>query len=280
MSGVSYQEGSWVEPLSGGAFHYRVWRPPIIRRLLVVIHGFGEHGGRYDSFARALAEQGICVAAPDLWGHGRSSGKRGDIVSVARCVDDCRKLTEEVFMSLAGQRQYALFGHSFGGLAVIRWALDAPPALQRTIIQSPLIEIGFSLPWWKVFAARLLVRFWPSCSFGMNLDVSALSHDPAVVETYRTDPLVHNAMSARTYIELLNARVDAFRRAHTLSTPVLLLCGAADRIISVSQAQRWFDRLTCEKRQVVFPGSYHELHHEAVSGEVLRLTGEWVLTDV
>jgi len=246
----------------------------------VVIHGFGEHGGRYEAFGRALAGQGICVAVPDLWGHGRSSGRRGDIISVARCVDDCRKLAEAVFMPLAGQHQYALFGHSFGGLAAIRWALEAPPALRRLIIQSPLIEVGFPLPWWKVFAARLLARSWPTCSFNMNLEVSALSHNPEVVNAYRTDPLVHNAMSARSYTAFLAARDDALQRAYALRTPVLLFCGAADRIISVSQAQRWFDRLTCEKRQVMFPGSYHELHHEAVSGEVLRLTGEWVLADV
>lgn len=279
MSEISCQEGSWREPSSWGALHYRVWRPAAIRRLLVVIHGFGEHGGRYEAFGRALAGQGICVAVPDLWGHGRSGGRRGDIISVSRCVDDCRKLAEAVFMPLAVQRQYALFGHSFGGLAAIQWALEAPAALRRLIIQSPLIEVGFPLPWWKVFAARLLARFGPACSFKMNLEVSALSHNPEVVNAYRTDPLVHSAMSARSYTAILAARDDALQRAHALRTPVLMLCGAEDRIISLEASQRWFDRLVCEKRQVVFPGSYHELHHEAVSGEVLPLIGEWVLAD-
>ena len=111
----------------------------------------------------------------------------------------------------------------------------------------------------------------------MDLDAEMLSHDSAVAQAYRTDPLVHNAMSARSHRSILQTRDEAFARAGELQVPVLLLCGSADRIVSVEAAQRWFGLLRGERRCVVFPDAYHELHHETVRDDVLRLIGDWAL---
>ena len=278
MSGVSSLEGWWIERPSGRKLWYRCWRPPTAARaLLVIVHGFGEHGGRYETFAAALAEQRIWVAAADLWGHGRSEGRRGDSSRVADYVRQARRITEELFLPQSGLRGYALFGHSFGGLLAILWALDHPQGLQRVVVQSPLLEVGFPIPSWKVAAARLLTHCWPTFLFPMNLDASALSRDQAVVRGYQADPLVHHVMSARVYCSLLQARQEAFARSAECHAPVLLLCGSADRVISVEAARRWFDRLRGEKRCLVFPECYHELHHEPVWTEVVRVVMGWVL---
>ena len=278
MTEVSSQEGSWVDPVSRRIFRYRSWRPAHVRHLVVLVHGFGEHGGRYQPFAQALAAQGLYVAVPDLWGHGRSGGRRGDLGQVENCVRQVWSMTQEVFLPTSGQTRYALFGHSFGGLAAIVWALHHPGNLRCLIVQSPLIEVGFPLPCWKTASATLLAHVWPAFSFSLRLDVGALSRDPVVVQAYRTDPLVHGSMSVRTYYSVSRTRDEVCARAHTLQLPVLLLCGTADRIISVPQAQRWFDRLTCEKRSVIFPDAYHELHHETVRAEAARLVLEWIET--
>ena len=278
MSEVAASEGSWTEPSSGRVLSYHLWKPTIPRALLILVHGFGEHSGRYHGFAEALAEQGICVAAPDHWGHGRSGGRRGDIIDVTQGVNDTLKLTAGVFLPASSQTQYALFGHSFGGLVAIRWAMDQPPNLRSIVVQSPLLEVGFPIPASKRMTAALLAWCWPTCTLSMNLDIRALSHDPSVADAYRMDPLVHNAMSARSYRSILRTRDLAFAHAGALRVPVLLLCGAEDRIISVAEARRWFDQLTCEKRLVMFPHCYHELHHEPVRDEVLQLVREWVLS--
>ena len=277
MSEISSQEGSWVEPSSRRALFYRVWRPASPSHLLVVIHGFGEHSGRYQRVAQGLAGEGLCVAAPDLWGHGRSGGRRGDIASVGQCEHDCRAMTEQAFLPMVGQRSYSVLGHSFGGLVAIQWALANPQGLRRVVIQSPLLEAAFPIPRWKVLAAHLLAGCWPTFPFRMNLDVNALSHDPGTVSAYQNDPLVHNAMSARSYMAILQARDDALARAHTMKVPTLLLTGAADRIVSLECAQRWFKLLPCEKQNRTFPGCYHELHHEAVFDDVVRLVREWTV---
>ena len=277
MTGVACLEDLWTEPSSGRTFSYRLWKPTSPRVLLILIHGFGEHSGRYQPFAQALAEQGICVAAPDLWGHGRSGGKRGDIANLTQCVTELLTLTTEVFLPASSQTQYALFGHSFGGLAALQWALDHPPNLRCVVAQSPLLEVGFPIPSWKRVTAVWLARCWPTYSLSMNLDVGALSHDPSVVDAYRADPLVHNAMSTGTYRSILQTKDLMFAHAGEFQVPMLLLCGAEDRIISIPEAQRWFEQLTCEKRIVMFPGCYHELHHEPVRDEVIQLVREWVL---
>ena len=279
MSEVVYREGLWTTPASQRTFSYRVWRPTTTRALLVVLHGFGEHSWRYHAVAETLVEEGFYVAAPDLWAHGRSGGVRGDLGDVPRCVAEIRRLTEEVFLPEAGQTHYGVFGHSFGGLAAIHWAVTAPPALRRVSVQSPLLEVGFPIPCWKRMAVSLLAGMWPTYSLSMNLDAEALSHDASIVQAYRSDPLVHNAISAWTYRSILRTRDEAFANARAIRVPVLLLCGTADRIISVAAAQRWFEQLACEKQYVAFPGSYHELHHEAVRDEVVRLVGQWTLAE-
>ena len=277
MSGITSWEGAWVEPYSKRHLGYRFWRPSSVHRLVVMIHGFGEHGGRYEEFARGLAEEGIAVGAADLLGHGRSDGRRGDVERIDDYVKHTEAIAREVFLPESGQARYVLFGHSFGGLAAILLAMTSPPDLQAVVVQSPLLEAGFPIPRWKTVAAAWLAGWWPTYSFSMNLDTSALSHDPRVVEAYRADPLVHNVMSARTYGAIFRARDAALEGAARLRVPVLLLSAAEDRIVSLEASQRWFERLRCEKRFVLFPGSYHELHHEAARDEVVRLVREWAL---
>ena len=274
---IAVDEGSWSEPSSKRSLAYRIWRPSALKALVVIVHGFGEHGGRYATLAQALARQGLCVAIPDLWAHGRSGGRRGDIGSVDQVARDCQALTEQCVLPATGQRRYAVFGHSFGGLVAILWALQQPAALDRLVVQSPLLEVGFPIPRWKTAAAWILATCWPSFALSMDLDTAALSRDPIVGQAYRADPLVHNRMSAGAYCSLLRARDEALRRAAELRVPTLVLCGSADRIIAVDVARRWFEQLCCEKRLVMFPEGYHELHQDLVKDEVERTIAAWLL---
>lgn len=186
-------------------------------------------------------------------------------------------MTEAVFLPTSRQTSYALFGHSFGGLAAIQWAMTRPVRLTRVVIQAPLLDVGFPIPAWKRLAGELMARCWPACPFSMALDVNALTRDPDVVRAYAADPLVHRTISAGTYRSILQTGMQALAHAEAIQVPTLLLYGTADRIISVAAARRWFDRLTCTKRCVALPDCYHELHHEPVREAVFRLVRDWAL---
>jgi alpha-beta hydrolase superfamily lysophospholipase len=278
MSQPSCREGVLALPLLG-RISYRFWQSDQPQALLVLLHGFGEHGGRYLPFAEALCGRGISVVAPDFWAHGRSEGAKGDLGDVGRRVEELRTLVEQVWLPESGQSRYALFGHSFGGLAAAYWAVQAPPGLSRVVLQSPLFEVGFPLPRWKTVAAWVLSACWPKFKFALNLDIGALSRDAAIGDAYRRDPLVHNVMTAGTYVSLLRTRDRTLARAAECRAPVLLLCGTGDRIISVDAALAWFERLSGQKRLVEFTEAFHELHHEPVRQDVIELTADWVLAD-
>jgi alpha-beta hydrolase superfamily lysophospholipase len=110
----------------------------------------------------------------------------------------------------------------------------------------------------------------------LGLDVTQLSHNPAVVQAYREDTLVHHRMTARAYHEMLGAADAALAQPADIAVPTLLLYGEEDHIVSVPSAQRWFEALHCRKRSAGFRDAYHELHHEMVREEVLRLVREWI----
>jgi alpha-beta hydrolase superfamily lysophospholipase len=256
-----------------------MWRPERPQALVVGLHGFGEHGGRYEALGQALAQRGVCVAVPDLWGHGRSQGRRGDIPSPAGLIRQLQELTAVVFLSAAGQASYALFGHSFGGLLAIQWALDHPAPLGSVVLQSPWLDTGFPIPRWKTALALGLAGWWPSVGVPLGLPVDALSRDPAVQAAYRADPLVHRWITVRTYQAIRAMQEEAPAQVDVFTTPLLLILGAEDRIISVAAAERWFARLGGERQAVMFPGCFHEVHHEgeAARARVAELIRDWVL---
>lgn len=276
MKDAEYEENNWAIPGSKEHIHYRFWKPRQAQGLLVVIHGFAEHGGRYLPVAEHLAGQGFCVAVADLPGHGLSSGSRGDIPDVASGTALFTTLTEQVFLPSSGQSAYSLYGHSFGGLFAIRWAMNNPKRLKQLVVQSPLLETAFHIPTLKKVLARLVSFCYPATTFTMDLDAKALSHDPAIVEQYRKDPLVHNKMTARCYWSILATRDVIMANPKGITQPTLLLYGTEDRVVDVGYAQRWFDSLSCKKQCRIFPGAFHELHHEPVRGEVLEAVASWV----
>jgi len=132
--------------------------------------------------------------------------------SVSAAAHDIWRMTAERFLPESGLAEWALFGHSFGGLVAILVALTHPVGLTRLVVQAPLLEVGFRVPRWKTAAVAALGRCWPTLSLPMHLDAGRLSHDPLIAPAYRADPLVHNTMSARAYRAIRQARDEAFKR--------------------------------------------------------------------
>ena len=276
MSTVQTDEGFFRNPTSDHSLFYRLWQPAASKALVVIVHGFGEHSGRYAALAHALAQRQLAVACADLWGHGRSAGRRGDSERFGQYLDDLEALTAQTFLPRTRKEGFAIFGHSFGGLAAIHWALRNPQRLRCLMLQSPLLGVGFPVPRWKARLAELIRRWWPTLAFPTGLDPRGLSHDPAVVQRYRDDPLIHDRITLRSYDALETAMQQGIEQATRIATPTLLLYGSEDHVISLTACQAFAAQLTCEKRVIDFPDCYHELHHEPALPRVIEEISGWV----
>ncbi len=240
--------------------------------VLAIVHGYGEHIGRYQDFASWLATHGWTVVAGDLPGHGRSPGRRGHIASFSQYLEAVARLLEAAEDQSPGKP--VLLGHSLGGLITARYAELSPDSLAGLILSSPFLGLALPVPAWKRGLARLLSRLWPGFSLPSGIEPRFLSHDPRVVAAYRDDSLVHHVATARWFQETLAAQAAALRDAGSIRVPVLIIQGEEDHLARVSATREFATR--CGSEDIIlrlYPGLYHELLNElgreAIWAEVL-----------
>jgi len=245
------------------------------RWTFVIVHGLGEHGGRYQHVAEWFAPRGATVYAMDQRGHGRSGGQRGHAPSLRSLLDDIDAVVGRARDEIGGP--IVLIGHSFGGLIAIAYALDRPDRIDRPVFSAPLLKVKVRVPAWKRAVGRVLPTVAPRLSLSNEVDPSVLSHDPATAQAYRTDPLVHDRLSAGMYGDTV-ARGEGFiARAAELRVPFLLLHGGDDRIVDVTGSERFFARATVPGRAFrVYPGMFHEVFNEVDREEVFADIESWL----
>lgn len=227
----------------GVALHLREWAPPPgtpPRGHLHIVHGLGEHIGRYDAVAQALAAQGWSVSGHDHRGHGRSGGPRGAIAADdSLCADLARVLDDQRSRHRSGA--FVLLGHSMGGLVAARFVAEAllpqPAAWSRPadsisalVLSSPALDPGMTA------AQKLLLvaasRLTPDKALGNGLDAHWVSRDPAVVQAYIADPLVHDRITPRLVRFIVDGGEQVRELASRWSVPTLLMWAGADRCVA------------------------------------------------
>ena len=270
----------FVRALDGTRIHWTSWgleALPAEGAVAVVVHGYGEHLGRYDHVARRLVERGLGVVALDLRGHGQSEGQRGHVDRF----DDYQVDLASVF-DLVGRRhpggRRVLIGHSNGGLVAARYALGEsgvrPDAL---ILSSPLLGLAMEVPAWKVALGKAASRLAPRTSLANDVDASLLTHDREIAEAYERDPLVHHVATAGYFSEMKLAVEDTFERAHALMLPTLVLCGGSDQIADPGGARRLAHSVGTDACTFLcYEGLYHELFNELERERVLDDVVDWL----
>jgi alpha-beta hydrolase superfamily lysophospholipase len=238
-------------------------RPPAEPKAAVaMVHGFGEHAGRYRALQDALVAAGFAVGAADLRGHGRSPGARGHVDRW----DDYRADTAAIVglaRSLAPGRPVFLFGHSMGGLIVLDYALARPDGLSGVIASGPALRQAGPRRPLRELAVRVLSRIAPRTGTGLGLDPAGISGDPTEVAAYLADPLVHGRASMRWGAEILRTMAGTAARAAEFPVPLLLLHGEADPI-NAPEGSRAFHAACghADRTLRTYPGSRHEVHHD------------------
>ncbi len=253
----------------------RSWEPAGEPRAVVcLVHGLGEHCGRYQHVAAALTEAGFAVLACDQRGHGRSAGKRGVIPSYDALMDDIGLLLEQASQRYPVKLRF-LYGHSLGGNEVINYALRRKPALAGVVATSPGLRTAFKPPAAQLAVGRLMNKVWPSFTMPNGLELAAISRDPAVVEAYQQDPLVHDRLSARLGMELLETGEWAIAHAGEFPVPLLLMHGTADRLTSYEASQEFASKAP-DYTLKLWDGLYHETHNEPEKDVVLGTVISWI----
>lgn len=252
------------------------WRPARpLRGAVLLVHGLGEHCGRYEAVAEKLTQAGYGVLAWDLPGHGKSPGGRGYISSYSALLADLAG-----FLAEAGGRfpnlPAFLYGHSMGGNLVLNYGLRRRPNLAGVIATSPWLRLTKEPPVFLKVPLGFLSKLWPGFAIPNGLDMTALCRDPQVVKACREDPLVHNRISLRLLVEMDKAAAWARENAGGFGLPLLLMHGGGDRITSPEASRQFAAQVAKDCTFKLWPGFYHELHNEPEKDEVLAWVMHWL----
>lgn len=267
-------ELSWknAEGLRIHAVHWAVDQP---RAVLLLIHGQGEHIGRYEHLGQWYNGKGIAVVGYDQQGYGRSEGRRGHAKNLDVLLNDVGQALEETRRLYPGVPLF-LYGHSMGGNIVLNFLFRRRPAVTGVIATGPWVRLAFQAPALKVLAGQLLRHIIPNLRLPNGLAVHFLSHDPEVVAAYQRDPQVHNLLSAGAGIALLEGANWLDRYSGDTPAPLLLMHGGTDKITSAPATRELAARLGGNVTHREWPDLYHEIHNEPEKEAVFAYTLDWI----
>ena len=257
-------------------FHFQGWEPEAsLRAIVCLVHGLGEHTGRYAHVAAALNEAGYAVLGFDLRGHGKSEGLRGHTPSYDALMDDIGRLLDEAAQRYPGKSQF-IYGHSLGGNLALNYALRRKPPLAGVVSTSPAIRVGKPLPATQLTLAKVMNKLRPTMQMPNGLALDNLARDPEVIRAYKSDPLVHNKISVRLAVEMLQAGEWALAHAAEFPLPLLLVHGSADELTSAAATQEFAGKVRGDCTLKIWDGFYHETHNEPEKAEVLAFMVAWI----
>ena len=264
-----------IASADGARIAYRSWPKVGAEVTFAVVHGLGEHAGRYADFAEAMARRGFGTFAMDLRGHGRSSGQRGHVDSWSQWTGDIAAFVKRV-EDVSGQEVVPL-GHSFGGVAMLSTVLQGKlPTARRFIVSSPALRTKVVVPQWKVNLALSASKLVPRLALSNQVDAGTISRIPEVVTAYRTDPLVHAKISSRLFTEWQQASREVLQHAGEISIPFLIIAGTADNLIDSSGSEELHREAKDKSELHLMPGGYHEPFNDLDREQVFDLIAGWL----
>ena len=270
--------------------HRRDWPCDDPHGTIVIVHGLGEHIGRYEAVAAFLNTHRWHVAAYDQRGHGKSEGARGCLAHADDLLFDLAQFLDAVRAERDGP--VVLLGHSLGGLVAARFVAGGtgnsadgardPPLLwprpvDALVLSSPALDIGMNGPQKALLAA--LGPLAPGLAVGNGLKPEWLSHDAAAVTAYRADPLVHDRIAPRLARFMVDAGPAVLAAAPRWAVPTLLLYAGSDRCVMPAGSAAFAAAAPSSVVEShVFASLFHEIFNEPERGEVLATLGRWLDT--
>ena len=247
----------------------------VARAAVIVAHGYAEHSGRYEALAHKLVAAGYAVYALDHRGHGQSGGKRSSIRVFREYVGDLARFIDRVRETRPKPPRF-LFGHSMGGLIALQLVLEHPEKVEGLAVTGALLQNAVAVPEYLERAASVVSTLAPDLPV-QELHAEDVSRDPAVVRSYKDDPLIyHGKIRARLGYELLRAGPYVLSRAHNIELPILIQHGTADKLAAVEGVKTLFEVLgSADKTLELYDGAYHEILNDYGKEEVLGDLVAW-----
>lgn len=246
---------------------------PSAEKTLLLIHGYGEYGGRYTDYLRPLLDRGFRVILPDVRGHGLSGGARGHVLRYSIYHDDLLALISALELDI---NDIAVLGHSHGGLIVASALARGLISPRAAVLSSPLMAVGVRAPAWKITLGRLVSKAVPKLSMPGEITPQFLTNDPAAVERYLSDPLIHHVANARWFTEMEAETAETLKRASAIDVPLLVMQAGADRIVSPEATRRFAEKVPGVIYEEI-EGALHELLFELEGPERMERIVDWLV---
>jgi acylglycerol lipase len=256
-------------------FHGINWIPENFQRVMIIVHGIGEHMGRYDHVAAFFMKEGYAVIGIDHYGHGKSDGKRGASRGFDFMFDYLHSFHRHVKDTYG--KPIVMYGHSMGGGVLTGYLLRRQPELLAAVISAPALIIGTRPGGFLKGFLHVASSLVPHLRINQGLDINKISHDKGAVEKFREDPLRHDKLSLRLADDMIRNGAWCLEHAERLSVPALLIHGNADEFTAVEGSRLFAERapsalLTYRE----WDGLYHEMHNEPDARDVLLLVAGWL----
>ena len=246
----------------GERLFYRGWRPERPVGRVLVVHGLGDHSGRFEAFGRWLALHGLDARALDLRGHGRSSGRRGHAEAFDRLLGDVGRV-EDRAAEEAGPLPTVIVGHSLGGLVALRYLQERPSRyLRGAVAVAPFLRLEMRPPAWKLALGRVADRWLPHLTLPSGTETELVLRDPAERRARRADPRIHDRISARLWGEMQRAAEAVVEETERFETPLLLQAAGDDRVVSSAAVTELAGRLGAMAELRRYPEAFHDLLHD------------------
>ena len=255
----------------------RSWTPPQYKAIVALVHGFGEHSGRYQYVADVLNKNGYAVIALDLRGHGKSGSSRGHTPSNDTTYDDVELFVAHAKKTLGDQLPFFLYGHSMGGNFVMNTLLRRhTEGVTGAILTGPLFSLNFKPNPVLVFLGKGLRYIAPKLPQPGGVKTDGLSRDKSVVQAYIDDPLVHGTITAVAGMNLLDSSKFLNTYEGSVPVPTLIMHGTDDFLTSQPASEAFANRVKGDITYKKWEGFYHEIHNEPEKAQVLEEIVLWL----
>ena len=273
---MQHNEGRFTGA-DGIELYYRRWLPETgLLGVVALVHGVGEHCGRYMNLVTPLVDAGYAVYGYDQRGHGASPGPRVHIDRWTQYRDDLAAYLKVIAEECPG-KPTIIYGHSMGSLVVLDYLLQRPKGLAGAIISgAALAPAGVGSPV-QIVMAKTLSGVLPRLSVNLGIDATSLTRDPEAVEAFRADPLVTGRATVRWGAESISTVARIKEGMSGLDIPVLVVHGEADPLNLVEGAHELFDAIPHPDKTIrIYPGVFHEPHNDLDHEQLARDVKEWL----